>query len=83
MMMMTLLLMRHRAGEMLSEQIGTIISTNSLFEGNNIETYQEFKDKVSLNSTVHPTTNQKTKKGKVGRQCKQTGKLFLIHLITI
>ena len=69
--------------EMLSEQIGTIISMNSLFEANNVETYQEFKDEVSLNSTVHLTTNQKTKKGKVGRPRKQTGKLFLIHLITI
>ena len=64
-------------GETLSKNIETIISTESLFEQE--QTYEEFKDNVSLNSTVHhPKTK---KKGKVGRPRKasKNRKLVLIE----
>lgn len=62
--------------EMLSEEIGTIISTNSLFEQEtNVETYEQFKGKVSLNSTVH---HPKQKAKKVGRPRKKACKLLII-----
>ena len=64
--------------EALSEQIGTIISTNLLFEQEaNVQTYEQFKDNVSLNSTIHHPKSKK--KGKVGRPCKSS-KLLFIHL---
>ena len=62
--------------EALSEQIGNIISTNSLFEQQeNLQTYENFKENISLNSTIHhPKTK---KKGKVGRPCKSSKLLFI------
>ena len=49
--------------EALSEQIGGIILTNSLFkQQDNVQTYENFKENVSLNSTIHhPKTKKKGK----------------------
>ena len=47
----------------LSQEIGNIISTDSLFEQDtNVVSYQQFKDKVSLNSTVHERKAKKKQK---------------------
>ena len=62
--------------EAFSEQIGTIISTNSLFEQKaNVQTYEQFKDNVSPNSTIHHPKSKK--KGKVGRPHKSSKLLFI------
>ena len=62
--------------EALSEQIGNIISTNSLFEQQeNIQTYEKFRENLSLNSTIHhPKTKKKVKVG----QPRKSSKLLFI-----